>query len=62
MQEKIIKRFGLDPDTLDFSRPGGQIKTVGYSPAKKKWYGWSHRAVAGFKSKDKAKSFARSVS
>lgn len=26
---------------------------VGFSPTKKKWYGWSHRAVAGFGVGDK---------
>lgn len=62
MQEKIIKKYGLDPKSLDYSSPDGTIKTVGYSPTKGKWYGWSHRAIAGFKSKDRAKSFARSVS
>jgi len=62
MQEKIIKRFGLDPKTLDYSRPGSTVKTVGYSPSKQKWYGWSHRAISGFGSKQKAQSFARSVS
>lgn len=62
MQEKIVKKYGIDPNTLDFSHPGGQVKTVGYSPGKKKWYGWSHRAISGFGSKQKAQSFARSVS
>ncbi len=27
----------------------GSICSVGYNPRKKKWYGWSHRAIAGFR-------------
>lgn len=47
-QADIVKRFSLDPATLDVSYPGGQVKQVGYSPKTQKWYGWSHRAVHGW--------------
>jgi len=35
---------------------------LGYSLADGKWYGWSHRAVSGFKDRSKALVFAKSVS
>lgn len=62
MQEKIIQKYGLDPKSLDYSSPGSTVKTVGFSPGKKKWYGWSHRAINGFSKKSAAQRFARSVS
>lgn len=36
---RMTERFGVT--TFE---PGA----IGYSPSKQKWYGWSHRAVAGF--------------
>ena len=62
MQEKIIKKYGIDPKILDYSTPTSTVKTVGLSSRNGKWYGWSHRAISGFNSKEKAKAFARSVS
>ena len=35
---------------------------IAYSPAEKKWFGWSQRGFCGFKSKDKALEFTKSVS
>jgi hypothetical protein len=32
--------------------PSHQVATIGYSPRDGKWYGWSHRAIAGFKPGD----------
>lgn len=62
MQERIIKKYDLDPGTLDTCQTGGQVKCVGKSKRNGKWYGWSHRAISGFKSKSQAKKFAKSVS
>lgn len=62
MQERIGKKYDLDPETLEPSHPGGQVKCVGKSKRDGKWYGWSHRAISGFKSKAQAKKFAKSVS
>ena len=36
--------------------------SIGYNLAKKLWYGWSHRAISGFKKKRDAVRFAASVS
>lgn len=35
--------------------------TVGYSPSRLLWYGWSHRAIKGFKTRREAVKFAGSV-
>lgn len=51
----IVKRFGIEhtEHRPPYDRlPGHERKllpkTIGYSPRTAKWYGWSHRAVAGF--------------
>jgi len=33
--------------------PKHSVCSIGYSPTSKKWYGWSHRAICGFKIGDK---------
>lgn len=37
---------------LMLPRPEGSIACIGYDPDKKIWYGWSHRAIRGFKKGD----------
>lgn len=47
-----------------FERKKDTIATVGWSPKKGKkghWYGWSHRALASFKTRKEAEKFAKSV-
>lgn len=47
---RIIKRFKLDPETLDnYSDDGKGTASIAFSPKSQKWYGWSHRAIYGFK-------------
>jgi hypothetical protein len=46
MRDNLTKRFGI----TEFA-PGN----IGFSPSKKRWYGWSHRAVAGFTTGDTVK-------
>ena len=41
-----------------YTRPGGSVACLGYSPRTKKWYGWSHRATCGFKTREEAARFA----
>ena len=45
---RLIKKFKIDPDTLTNYSEGGAA-CLGFSPKTQKWYGWSHRAVYGFK-------------
>lgn len=47
-----------------FERKPNTVATVGWSPKKGKngnWYGWSHRAIASFKTRKSAEKFAESV-
>ena len=47
---RLIKRFKLDPETLDnYSEDGKGSACIAFSPKSQKWYGWSHRAIYGFK-------------
>lgn len=62
MQDRICKKYDLDPETLQPCQEGGQVKCVGQSKRDGKWYGWSHRAISKFKTKAQAKKFAKSVS
>lgn len=43
----LIKQKKIDVETLSNYHEGGTV-CIGFSPANKKWYGWSHRAVHGF--------------
>lgn len=46
---KLIKRFKLDPETLDnYSEDGKGTACIAFSSRNQKWYGWSHRAIYGF--------------
>jgi hypothetical protein len=49
-QAKLVKKYKIDVDTLDYAHLGDNIRSIGYSPKSKEWYGWSHRAVNGFSS------------
>lgn len=40
-QKELAKKYGIER-----FEPG---KSIGYAPRTKEWYGWSHRAIAGFK-------------
>jgi hypothetical protein len=41
----LCDNLGIDPEPVDVDH---DVCTVGYSAAKGKWYGWSHRALYGF--------------
>lgn len=56
----LWKAFGITRFELRTKR--SQVCSVGYSPTEKKWYGWSHRAIRGFKTRKAASKFAESVS
>lgn len=51
----LVKRFGIEHrehrepyNRLPAEQRKLMPKSIGYSPRNAKWYGWSHRAVAGF--------------
>jgi len=44
---RLIKRYKIDPRTLDNYSDNGAA-CIGFSPKHQKWYGWSHRAIYGF--------------
>jgi len=41
----VVKR-GILPQKIDVNH---NVCSIGYSPKNGKWYGWSHRAICGFK-------------
>lgn len=43
--EKFFEKHGIKPNG----------KSIGFSEKEHKWYGWSHRAIYGFKVGDKCK-------
>lgn len=45
-KQKHIFKYGLDYTTLE--APNGKNVSIGFSPGRQKWYGWSHRAIYGF--------------
>lgn len=47
-QRELARKYALDLSTLDYAYPGGEIRSVAFSPKTQKWYGWSHRAIFGF--------------
>jgi len=56
----LYKTFGIEE--FYGRTPQSVVCTIGYSPKNKKWYGWSHRAIHGFKTKRAAINFAEKVS
>lgn len=43
---RLWKKYGIEK----FYRGGcGETTCIGYNPKTKTWYGWSHRAIFGFK-------------
>lgn len=49
----LWKKFGI----MHFEKVDNShsVCSIGYSPRRKKWYGWSHRAICGFKIGDVVK-------
>ncbi len=43
--EMLCDKMGIDPEV---SKPGNSVCTIGFCIRERKWYGWSHRAIAGF--------------
>ncbi|MDP1712428.1 MAG: hypothetical protein Q8K86_08225 [Candidatus Nanopelagicaceae bacterium] len=51
--------MGVSPEK---AAPDHNVCSIGKSSKDGLWYGWSHRAIKGFKSKEEAKKFADEVS
>jgi hypothetical protein len=56
----LWKKFGIT--VFELRIPKCKVCSVGYSQKKKLWYGWSHRAIRGFKTRAAAAKFAERVS
>ena len=46
----LCDKYGIIPEVID---PDHQVCSIGYSPKHNKYFGWSHRALVGFKIGDK---------
>jgi len=46
MAHRLCVKMGLT--YIQKTSPGHCVCSIGYSPVKRKWYGWSHRAICGF--------------
>lgn len=51
----LLRFFAEHGITKIMSAYGNEVPSLGYSASEKKWYGWSHRAIYGFKVGDKIK-------
>ena len=48
----LCKKYGIKPEKSD---PSHNVCSIGFSSKDSKWYGWSHRAICGFKIGDEVK-------
>lgn len=51
MRDMLERKYGITE--FEKKSSDSSVATIGYSPKDKKWYGWSHRAIYGFKVGDK---------
>lgn len=42
---RLCKKMGIAPE---YRKPTSNVCSIGYNEKENKWYGWSHRAIAGF--------------
>lgn len=47
----LFAKFGMRH--VEKTAPDHCVCSIGFNPAKQKWYGWSHRAIVGFSIGDK---------
>jgi len=50
--ERLWKKYGI---VAQAAKRENSVSSIGYSEKNKKWYGWSHRAIFGFKVGDTVK-------
>lgn len=48
----LCRKYGIKPERR---KPDSSVCSIGFSEKKGKWYGWSHRAIYGFKVGDVVK-------
>lgn len=58
--ERLWKRYGIE--RFELHEPKARVCMIGWSPRYARWYGWSHRAIKGFKTSQEAAVFAERVS
>ena len=49
----VLDTYGI---LAELSSPGHNVASIGWSESNEKWYGWSHRAIYGFKPGDEVSS------
>lgn len=47
--DEVFSLLDLGISDFGYRTPDSCIASIGYAPEKKMWYGWSHRAICGFK-------------
>jgi hypothetical protein len=52
MAKALVEKFGITPEKIDASH---SICTIGWAEKTQKYFGWSHRAIYGFKIGDTVK-------
>lgn len=60
---RLVKKFGIKK--FEKRTKDSNVCSIGFNPHRKKWFGWSHRAICGYtgrNAKQRAKRFAKSVS
>jgi hypothetical protein len=57
---RLVNKKGIS--VFELRKETSNTVSIGYNLHEKKWYGWSHRAIFGFKRKRDAERFAESVS
>ena len=57
---RLVNRFGIS--IFERRRLESRVCSLGYNLQKRRWFWWSHRAIASFKKKRDAERFAASVS
>ena len=52
-QATLAKKYGIEQ--FEKPHPNAGVRSIGFNPKTQTWYGWSHRAIAGFKVGDVVK-------
>lgn len=50
--KRLNKKYGIE--IFEKASSENNVVSVGFAPKEQKWYGWSHRAIAGFGINDEA--------